>query len=427
MNKIINILKKLFMCILCTWCLCFNSFADTNLPLGEIGEFGAWITKDNMESVNTSMTEDMTSFQHKFETNLTSSNFVPLEVKIGLAFMKALSSIDYVLKISLVRFTIIFLFIMYAFWVGLEAYKMIRESTDYKTVIYDIFKRGAIIAAWVLVLDLGVAKTFSMIITPIISLGTYLSNFILSSVAETYKVDIPDTCSTIQKYVAANASDKLLIEPETAANIMCLPARLSVYFYNAISLSFRWIINGFGHSATAVVMGIVSLYIFAKCILKYAFMTLGIVADLFLTLLMLPFTALAESMPTTKENNYAGQIFSGLLKVFNTKKLSEVISTFVNTAIYFVSLSIIVAVAAALLSYIVRTGTNTTYVVGSAMTTILCGYLVLHILGEADKLTKEIGGNIDNSFGEKLKNDTKTVWNNTKKFAGKLIKVWASK
>ena len=132
-------------------------------------------------------------------------------------------------------------------------------------------------------------------------------------------------------------------------------------------------------------------------------------------------------MPTTKENNYAGQIFSGLLKVFNTKKLSEVISTFVNTAIYFVSLSIVIAVAAVLLSYIVKTGTDTTYVVGSAMTTILCGCLVLHILGEADKLAKEIGGNIDNSFGEKLKNDTKTIWNNTKKFTGKLIKAWASK
>lgn len=424
--QIMKILKHLFICILCTCCLCFTSFADSNLPFGDVGEGGNWLIKDNIDIVNTNMGDDMKSFQNKFNTNLQSSNFVPLEAKIGLAFMKALSSIDYVLQLSLVRFMIIFLFFMYAFWIGLEAYKMIRESTDYKTVLYDIFKKGIIIVVWAMVLDYGPAKIFTMIITPIISFGTYLSNFILSSVAETYNVKIYDTCATIQNYVAANSSDKMLINPETAANIMCLPARLSVYFYHAIGLGFNWIINGFGKSATAVVMGIVSIFVFAKCILKYAFMTLGIVADLFLTLLMLPFTALAEAMPTTKESNYAGQIFSGLLKVFNTKKLSEVIGVFVNTAIYFVSLSLVIAVAASLLSYIIRTDQNNTYVVASAMTTILCGWLILHILGEADKLAETIGGKIDNSFGKKLVEDTKNLWSSTKKLGLKLVKIWAS-
>lgn len=424
-KKIINIFGKIFICILCIGC--FNAFADSNIPIGDIGEFGAWITKDNMEIVNKNMSDDMTSFQNKFDTNLHSSDFVPLEVKIGLSFMKALSSIDYVLQISLVRFTIIFLFIMYAFWVGLEAYKMIRESNDYKTVIYDIFKKGITIAIWVMVLNYGPAKIFTILISPILSLGTYISDFILSSIAETYNVTFPDTCATISQYVNSNATDKLLVDSQTAANIMCLPARLSVYFYHAIGLSLNWIVGGFGHSATAVAMGIVSLYIFIKCILKYAFMTLGIVADLFLTLLMLPFTALAESMPTTKENNYAAQIFTGFLNVFNTKKLSEVISTFINTAIYFVSLAIVIGVAAVLLSYVVKTDSTSTYVVGSAMVNILCGALVLHILGKADELAKSIGGSIDNSFGKKLENDTKTMWGNTKKFAGKLIKAWISK
>ena len=425
MKKIINIFCKVFVCILCIGCLCFNSFADTNIPTGDIGEFGAWITKDNMETVNKDMSEDMTSFQNKFDTNLHSSDFVPLEVKIGLSFMKALSAIDYVSQLSLVRFTIIFLFIMYAFWVGLEAYKMIRESTDYKTVIYDIFKKGITIAVWVMVLNYGPAKIFTILISPILSLGTYISDFILSAVAETYNIKFPDTCVTISQYVNANASDKLLVDPQTAANIMCLPARLSVYFYNAIGLSLNWILGGFGHSAAAVAMGIVSLYIFAKCILKYAFMTLGIVADLFLTLLMLPFTALAESMPTTKEDNYAGQIFSGFLGVFNTKKLSEVISIFINTAIYFVSLAIVVGVAAVLLSYIVKTDSTSTYVVGSAMVNILCGALVLHIIDKADELAKDIGGSINNSFGEKLKTETKRKLGNAKKFAVKLIKEFA--
>ena len=62
-----------------------------------------------------------------------------------------------------------------------------------------------------------------------------------------------------------------------------------------------------GHSITATLIGIVAIYIFIKGIFKYAFMTLGIVANLFLTLLMLPFTALAEAMPSRSEKSYVGQ------------------------------------------------------------------------------------------------------------------------
>lgn len=426
--QIIKIFRRLFICILCTCCLCFSSFAsESNLPFGDIGEYGSWITKDNMLKFNTNMSQDMESFQNKFSTNLHSSNFVPLEVKIGLAFMKALSSMDYILHLSLIRFTIIFLFLMYAFWVGLEAYKMIREATEYKIVLYDIFKRGFILAIWVSVLLYGPAKTFTMLITPIIAFSNYLSDFILTSVAETYNINLPDTCATIQQYVATHSTDKLLVDPETAANIMCLPARLSVYFYNALSLSFNWILSGFWNNTSSVVLGIISVYIFVKAIFKYAFMTLGIVADLFLTLLMLPFTALAEAMPETKESNYFGQILSGFLGMFKTKKLSEVFLVFINAAIYFVSLAVIVAIAAGLLSYIIRTDPNNTHVVSSAMITIICGCLVLHIVNEADKLATDIGGKIDNSFGEKVKNKTKEKLGDLKKFTLKLVKAWAKK
>ena len=202
-----------------------------------------------------------------------------------------------------------------------------------------MFIKGMIVAEWLIVLDYGPAEIFSILITPIISLGVYLSDFILDAVAQTYNVNIPDTCAVINQYVTANASEKLLITPDAAANIMCLPARFSVYFYHATSAAFDWIVDGFKNINLAeIFVGITCAVMFIGCIFKYAFMTLGIVADLFLTLLMLPFTAIPESMPSTKETNYVGQIFTGLLSVFKTKKLSEVISTFINAAIYFVSL-----------------------------------------------------------------------------------------
>lgn len=426
--RIYKFILKALICILCVLCLHSVSFAANNLPLGDIGEYGNWLTEDNMESFKADTSSDMDSFQDKFQTKVESETFIPVEVKLGLVFMKALSSIDYVLQLSLVRFAIIFLFVMYVFWLSLEAYKTIRESTDYKKVVYDVFEKGIKIAIWVVILEFGPAKIFTAIITPILWLGTQLSDFILKSVTEQlYNLDIPNTCAVIQDYVKANNTGKMLIDSDTIASIMCLPGRLSTYFYHATAASWKLMIGGFSHSITAIVVGAISVVLFIKCIFKYAFMTLGVVADLFLTLLMLPFTAIAESMPTTSEKNYAAQIFNGFLKVFNTKKLSDVISVFINATIYFVSLSIIIAICAALLANIINISGNNTFSVASAMTTILCGCLVLYLAGKTDELTKQIGGSIDNSFGKQLEGDTKTLWKNTKDFGGKLYKAWVKK
>ena len=245
--RIFKFISKILICILCISCLHSTSFADGNLPLGDIGEFGNWLVEDNIIEYKNNLSGDMSKFQESFQNNFGKAgdtSFIPLEVKLGLEFMKALSAIDVVLQNSLVRFTIWFLLIMYAFWIGLEAYKLIRESSDYKKVLYDMFIKGAIISAWIIALNYGPAKLFSDLITPVIALGVHLSDFILNTVAETYKIDIPDTCAAIQEYVGSNASDKLLINQEAAANIMCLPSRLSVYFYKATAAAFNWFLDG---------------------------------------------------------------------------------------------------------------------------------------------------------------------------------------
>ena len=434
--RILKLLSKLFICILCACVLCAPVLAETNMPQAEVSEYGNWLNNENLGNLTQNMYNDADEFQRGFSANLNSPNFVPIEVRLGLMFMKALSSIDYVLQISLVRFTIMFLFIMYALWIAVEAYKMIRESTDYKTVFYDVFKKGIIIVAWVLILNYGPAKLFTIIISPILALGTYISNFILDAVAQTYNTQIPDTCAAIHRFVNANAASnmannntaRLLVDPDTAANIMCLPGRLSVYFYHATGTAFQWVKWGFGHSATAIVMGVICIYLFIKCIFKYAFMTLGVVADLFLTLLMLPFTALAESLPGSSDKTYVGQILNGFLSVFNTKKLSEVFSVFINAAIYFVSLAIIIAICASLLEYIIPTTNNSSaYMLGSAMITVLCGCLVLYLANRADELAKKVGGSVDNSFGELLQDHTKKLWDNVKNIGGKFYQDWLKK
>ena len=429
MKYIRKILSKLIICILCITCIFTASYALSNIP--EVGEYGNWVIEDNMETFHESMSEDINNAKPYFIEGAKQSNFVPLEVKLGLMFMQAMSPIGEAIQKYLNSFTITFLFIMYAFWIGLNAYKMIRESTDYKTVFYEIFKKGAIIVIWVLVLSIDSNEFFSNLIKPILYLGTYISDFILKNVANAQGMQFTDTCQAIHTFVnesLAAADHKLLVgDADTAAAIMCVPGRMSTFFYHALGVSWEWIKAGFrlGTPITSTIVGIVAAVMFIKCIFKYAFMTLGIVADLFFTIFMLPFTALAESMPSINEKNYAGQIFSGLLKVFNTKKFSDVLATFINVAVYFVSLSIVISICSILLELVKQINSGEEFTNGNAMTVLLIGCLVLHIADKTEELASQLGGKVNNAFGKQLQSDTKTIWNDIKSFGKKATFAWS--
>lgn len=444
--RIVKLLSRFIICILCVFCI-RGVYGEELLPADQDSipeqivdqeitseqeqnseqptEQKNWLDTNDITTFNQNISKDFDKFEPKIDLN--PDTFVPIEAKLGLMLMKALSVIDTVLQMSLVQFAVIFLLFMYIFWVGMEAYKLIRDSGDYKTALYNIFKQGITIVIWIVILNYGPIKIFSMIVSPILALGTYLSDFILGAVAETYKVNIPDTCAAIHNYVNADKSLNLLVDADTAANIMCLPSRISIYFYHATATGFQWIKYGLGHSITMIVVGIVSIVIFVKCIFKYAFMALGIATSLFLTLMMLPFTALAESMPSNSEKNIAGQVFNGLLKVFNTQKLTSVLFVFVNAAVYFVSLSIVIAICAALLANIISLDSNGGYSVGSVITTILGGYLVLYFANQTDSLAKKIGGNVDNTYTQKFQDAAKIVWGNAKNLATKLAQTWIKK
>ena len=308
---------------------------------------------------------------------------------------------------------------------------MIHEGADYKPVLYEIFKRGLIIAFWSILLKYGGAKLFEGLLSPILALSTYISTAILDTVAQAYNLDIQDTCQAIHDYVNTSGiqDNELLLGKEAAANIMCVPGRFSVYFYKAVGLGFKWFGQGFliGQPTTKIIVGGVCIVMFVKSIFKYAFMTLGVVADLFLTLVMLPFTALAESMPATKEKGYFGQTFNGFLKVLNTKKLSDIIAVFVNAAVYFVSLSIVMSICAALLNGITSINTANTDRLDAMMIVVLCGCLILHFTNKIEDFAKQIGGSIDNSFGKKLEGDAKTLAKDTQNISSKIYKDWLKK
>lgn len=425
MNWIKRFLSKLLICAMAVL-LIVPSYAASNLPMSEIGDQGTWATESNIELFKTDIKNDMTAFQSEFQTNQLVEDYVPIEAKVGLAFMNALSLVGDVIDNSLVRFVIIFIIVAYIFWVMFEAYNMITKGSSAMELGENLVKKGAIIAIWIIILVQGPAEVFMWIMGPIIGVGSYLSDLILNAVANVAGAQIPDTCAAIRDYAATHTSARMLLDANAAADILCVPTRLSGFFYTAVAAGWQWMIAGIGTSAFTVLVGAIFIVIFIYNIWKFALMALGVIMDLFLAVLLLPFTAIAETIGKTSYKGIAGDIFNGFLGIFKVESLSTQIQRFINAAIYFVSLSIVIALCAALLSGTVSanlaaqvpTLENSNFVL-----TLLTGCLVAHLANRASEIAKNLGGSINDSFGGQFGKDMKTLWNKTSSTGKNLWKI----
>ena len=420
-------LSKIFIAIVCA-VISFSAVAETTVPADDIGTFA---TEHNMEMFTDSLVGengDLIYFQDSFQKQLV-RDYVPVEARIGIAMMNALTHVARVLDTSLVRFMVIFIIVMYLFWIMFEAYNFMQGGTgDVKKLVMDLGKKAIWIIIWISILEIGPAKLFMYGMTPIVLTGTYIADFILNAIASVSGAILPDTCAAIHEYAAANTTPDMLIDANAAADLMCLPTRLSGFFTTAIAMGWKWMIGGIGHSAFGFIIGAVFVVVFVWNTWKFALMALGVIMDLFLGILMLPFTALAETITPTSYKGLAGNIFNNFINLFNVGpvKLDAQINRFINAAVYFVSLSIVIALCAGLLYGII--GTNAVNQIPTLdndgfIPALLTGLLVAYLANQADKIAKDIGGGakVDDSFGKNFGNDIKTLANNTYKTA----KDWA--
>ena len=420
-------LSKLLIAIVCAT-ISFSAIGDTNVPMGDIGDYGSWATEHNILEFNQTLRNDLEQFQDAFQQQLV-RDYVPVEARVGIAMMNGLTHVAQILDKSLVRFMIIFMIVMHLFWIMFEAYNFIKAGDgNAKKIFMDVGKKTMWVIVWIAILKIGPAKLFVMVMMPIVSLGTFLSDFILNAVAAVSGAVLPDTCGAIHEYAVANTAENMLIDANAAADLMCVPTRLSGFFTSGIATGWKWMVHGIGHSTFSFVIGAIFIVTFVLNTWKFALMALGVIMDLFLGILLLPFTALAETATPTSYKGLAGNIFNGFLKVFNTGpvKLDAQINRFVNAAIYFVSLSIVIAVCAALLYGVIGSDLSSeipTLENDGFIPTLLTGLLVGYLANKADKIAKDIGGadKPDDSLSNKFSADIKTFANDTYKSA----KDWA--
>lgn len=426
-----NIIKKFLLCV------CSVIFAGVlsapiyaagpaNFVTGDIGEFGEWTTEHNRETLVENVTNDITQFESGYEREYIETG-VPIEARLGIALMRALTYVTHILDISLIPFVNIFLIVAFVFWIMFEAYRLI---TDPKIKAMPVFENGIrkaiILGIWLFLIGGHLQNLFGMIMGPIVSFGSYVANAILDATANMGGFSFSDTCEAIRAYAANNIQDTSVITSDFAADIMCVPSRLSGFYYAAIKYGWSLVLSGFGVSTLTFLMGLIFVGLFIYTAFKFAFAAFGVIADLFLVVIMLPFTAIAETLDKTKYEGIAGQIYNGLIEVFKKPAgLSAQIKKFIDAAIYFVSLSIVIAIGGALLASAISIKADThvmTILNGNTITVLLTGILVAYIAAHVDEIAKSIGGAVEYAISDDLKKDLKTIYSDTKKKVEELIK-----
>ena len=422
-KSIRKFLSKIVIAIMLV-CVSVPAFSETITPTEVATDSNTnetWITDKNRDQFITRLVGDdgdLVAFQSEFQNQIV-HDYVPVEARVGVAMINGLNHVAKILDASLVRFMVIFIIVMYAFWIMLESYNMMTTDSNVQKLVKSIIRKTIILIIWLSILEIGPAKLFMIVMGPIISLGTYISDFILNAITSTAGISIPDTCNAIREYTATTIPAGSVIDATATADVLCIPTRLSGFFVTAIAAGWKWMIAGIGHSIFTFVIGAIFVVVFAWNTWKFALMALTVIMNLFLAVLLLPFTVFAETIPQTSYKGIVGNVFNSFVGLFNAGpvKLDAQINKFINAAIYFVSLSIVIAVCAALLSGVIDTNTVTnipTLKDNGFIPLLLTGALVAWLANRADKTARDIGGSIpDNDTGKKIADDIKTVIKDT--------------
>ena len=177
-------LSKVIVAIVCI-SLAGGALANTdvaNLPMPEVGDHGAINTETNKDILVKFVKDDLGGYIGKFG-NQALNNIVPIEAKVGLTFMNALSKVSNILYTTLIPFVTIFIIIAYAFWIAFETYNMMTTGNgEIKKLFTEIVRKGVIIAIWLIILQNDPVKIFMTIMSPILGIATYISDLILNAI-----------------------------------------------------------------------------------------------------------------------------------------------------------------------------------------------------------------------------------------------------
>jgi len=172
-------------------------------------------------------------------------------------------------------------------------------------------------------------------------------------------------------------------------------------------------------------LGLIFVFVFIYNIWKFALTALGVITDLFLVLLFMPFTIVSECFPE-KDTKYSGvfkPIWDNLAGIVKRVALKDQIQKFVSAMIYFIVLSIVSTICVILLSdsnlFVYRSAGSGNL---DAITILIIGCLVAYLMNRSEEIAKKMEATIDSSAGETIGtmivNAGKGLYNRGKQIVG---------
>ncbi|MDR0803666.1 MAG: hypothetical protein LBO08_01065 [Rickettsiales bacterium] len=408
MTKLNRFFRKILFILPITYALCsINSYAaTTNTPGGSVGDFGTYLGADNIAKYKSQMTDDLAKFQNQMnqnQTQITLGTYVPPEARLAKSFMTAMSSLAKVLDRSLVPFMTAFIFALFAFWLVLESYNIVQNGGEVKKFWHSVVWKVVIIGVWVWFINN--TYFFMEIFGPVIDFGGYITKFFLDSIITESGTAIPDNCPAITQYMS---NFNGAISPQRAANLVCAPTRMSGILWTAVHAGFTWIKTW---NPLQMVVGIAFVWVFLKAVWKFALMALNVIVDLFLCLILLPFTALTECFAGgTQLKGIAGDIFTKFATMFNAASFENQIARFINAVVFFISLSVVIGICGAILSNTISpdlASKTPTLQDTSFMVILISGALVAYLASKAEEIAGNLGGKIEGKLAENVIGEAK--------------------
>ena len=349
-------------------------------------------------------------------------DFIPTEAKVGRFFIAALSHVARAVYANLLPFLNAFIITLFAFWVLMETWQMMKDKNDVWDLSLRITKKIVVITIWLWILNNNPAELFMFLLAPVIVVGSGLSELILGGTARIIGTNLPDTCAAIHAWIGDDAS--LLIGGGYAADLLCMTTRVAGFFYTAVAAGFGGMAQGLGSSALTFMLGLIFVILFIYNIWKFALTALGVIVDLFFVLLFLPFTAVKECFANAGDTKYNGvfrPLWDELIGLVKGVSFADQAKKFINAIVYFVILSVMAAISIALLA-----GTNISDQ-RNFMSVLIIGCIVAYLIGtKTDELVKKFGAAVDGSvgdaLGELIKTTTKNITDWGKKAVESLIK-----
>ncbi|MDR0319556.1 MAG: hypothetical protein LBH81_02340 [Rickettsiales bacterium] len=338
---------------------------------------------------------------------------VPLDIRAGLLVVEGLSTVAMLIYKNLIDVIIWLLFIFFAFWWGLEAWSVVYAKSKISDTVKKAVKKGIIITVAVFVLKSNPAEWFMILMSAVARVGNYAADLFLT---EATGMGISQSCAAVHAMVVAGGNSFGFLGPENVASVLCMTGRITEFFWTALSQSFALIGTGIGTNVALAVLGVAGVALFLWCAVKFTIMTLGVVVDMTLMLMFLPFVAFKESFKDgwSKDAPFASAIFERIANSFGGGDISGQIKKLVQVLIYIIAVALISSICYLLMKGILAENGN------SMVYTLLGGALCAYLISQTDKIATQMGGAVDKEWTGKIQENVNSLAAAAKKYGGNI-------